>query len=48
MQFVERLPQATLLFLREEGGASLTEYVLFAALIAMVCGIAWLAWNKGA
>ena len=44
MQFVERL--SPVVFLRNESGASLTEYVLLASLFAVFCIIAWLAFGK--
>jgi len=44
MHFTERASPAGLL--REEDGASLTEYVLLAALFAVFCTIVWIALGK--
>ena len=42
----EYLPPALMHFLREEAGASLTEFVLVASLIIAVCVLAFLALGK--
>ena len=48
MQSDEYQPPSYVHFLREEAGASFTEYALVASLIAVVCIIALLALGKGA
>lgn len=46
MHFLDRL--SPVIFLREEAGASITEYVLLASLITVFGIIAWLALGKNA
>lgn len=47
MQFTEHLSNELALFLAEEVGASLTEYVLVASLAAAVVWLTLLAMEKG-
>ncbi len=42
----ERLPTAHVHFLHDEGGASLSEYILIASLVAVFWAIAMLALEK--
>jgi Flp pilus assembly pilin Flp len=47
MQFTEHLRNELALFLAEEFGASLTEYVLVASLAAVIVWLTVLAMEKG-